>query len=120
MGERPLLVESPLPHGSSGLALLRQTPSAFPQPVTPCCALLLMVLLFLASNVVADAPENLAPVPISTELRASFQLDPFYVKVIDAEGMPVVGSAKVSDAALAECAWIVRHMLLSRPDVLKA
>ena len=58
--------------------------------------------------------------PVPDAVRESFKLAPFYQKYLDAGGMPIVGSAKVSDAALAECAWIVGHMLKNRPDILKA
>lgn len=68
----------------------------------------------------AHAAEPLAPGPVPPEVRAQFQLAPFYQKHIAVGGLPIVGSAKVSDAALAECAWIVAHMLEQRPDILAA
>ena len=37
-----------------------------------------------------------------------------------ADGLPILGSAKVSDNALAEAAWIVRHLLAGRDEVRKA
>jgi len=69
-----------------------------------------------------EPPErNLAAVtPIPSQLRDTLGLDRFYQKHVDAGGLPVVGSAKVSDDALAEGAWIVQHMLASRPDILSA
>ncbi len=60
------------------------------------------------------------PGPIPAEVRERLKLDPFYQKYVDASGLPVVGSAKVSDNALAETAWIVRRMLDGRDDLIKA
>jgi Xaa-Pro aminopeptidase len=47
-------------------------------------------------------------------------LDPFYTKYVSATGLPVVGSAKVSDFALREAAYLVDQMLSHRPDVRDA
>ncbi len=78
---------------------------------------------FLAALVLltaAHAAEPLTPGPVPPEVRAQFHLAPFYQKHVAVGGLPIVGSAKVSDAALAECAWIVVHMLEKRPDILEA
>ncbi len=58
--------------------------------------------------------------PVPDRIRTTFELSSFYQKYLDVEGFPVVGSAQVSDAALCEAAWIVRHMLGERSDILKA
>ena len=58
--------------------------------------------------------------PVAEEVRAQFQLDPFYQKHLDVGGLPVVGSKQVSDAAIREAAWIVRKMLGDRSDILRA
>ncbi len=71
-----------------------------------------LALVVFASPAAAD--------PVPKELRDRLKLDAFYQKHADADGLPVVGSAKVSDAALAEAAWIVRNMLAGRADILKA
>jgi cyclophilin family peptidyl-prolyl cis-trans isomerase len=60
------------------------------------------------------------PGPISDDLRRDWKLDRFYQKTADAKGLPVVGSDKVSDNALAEAAWIVERMLEGREDIRKA
>lgn len=44
----------------------------------------------------------------------------FYEKYTDAFGIPVVSSAKVSDAALLVARDIINYMLVKRPDVRKA
>jgi Xaa-Pro aminopeptidase len=51
---------------------------------------------------------------------ASLGLDPFYAKYVSAHGLPVVGSAKVSDAALREAAFLVDQMLNHRPEIREA
>jgi hypothetical protein len=51
---------------------------------------------------------------------ASLGLSPFYAKHVPVGGLPVVGSAKVSDFALKEAAYLVGKMLEHRPDVREA
>ncbi len=58
--------------------------------------------------------------PVPAKLKEKLKLDPFYEKYVDADGLPVLGSKKVSDDALAEAAWVVRKMLDGRKDLLKA
>jgi cyclophilin family peptidyl-prolyl cis-trans isomerase len=58
--------------------------------------------------------------PVPDELRASLKLEDYYQKYLDAGGLPVLGSAKLSDPALREAAWIVQRMLDGRADVLAA
>jgi len=47
----------------------------------------------------------------------SLGLDPFYRKYVDANGIPVVSSEKVPDAALLVMRDIITTMLLTRPDL---
>ena len=47
---------------------------------------------------------------------AELELDPFYKKYVNAQGIPVVGSEKVPDAALLMARDIVQFMLSDRPD----
>ncbi|MGE3818151.1 MAG: hypothetical protein AB7I30_01835 [Isosphaeraceae bacterium] len=64
-----------------------------------------------------------APAPFSpkrTEPPADWKLDPFYVKHVDLKGFPILGSAKVSDQALFEAAYLVNQMLGDRPEILEA
>jgi cyclophilin family peptidyl-prolyl cis-trans isomerase len=75
--------------------------------------LALVALLFAAGF--ATAAE-----PVPEKLREQLKLDPFYEKYVDADGLPVLGSKKVSDDALAEAAWIIRRMLDGRKDILEA
>lgn len=57
---------------------------------------------------------------IPATLRREFNLAPFYQKHLMVGGLPVVGSTNLSDNALREAAWIVRHMLAGRDDLLRA
>ena len=47
----------------------------------------------------------------------SLGLDPFYKKYVDANGIPVVSSERVPDAALLVVRDIITTMLLTRPDL---
>jgi cyclophilin family peptidyl-prolyl cis-trans isomerase len=58
--------------------------------------------------------------PVSDDLRAEFEMAPFYQKSVMLGSFPVVGSAQVSDAALLEAGWIVEKMLGDRNDILDA
>ena len=58
--------------------------------------------------------------PVSDELRAEFELAPFYQKSVILGSFPIVGSANVSDEALLEAAWILRQMVPGRQDILDA
>lgn len=56
---------------------------------------------------------------VPKELRDRAKLDPFYKKCVDLEGLPILSSEKVSDAALLEAAFLIHKMLAERPDILK-
>ena len=60
------------------------------------------------------------PVKPSTEVREVFDLSPFYQQWIDVEGLPIVASSKVNPYAVKEAAWLIRQMIVHRPDVLQA
>jgi alpha-glucosidase len=89
------------------------------------------VLVLVAFTPVLAAREPLpeAPAPraagtprvveVTKELRDRLKLDPFYQKHLDLDGLPILTSEKVSDAALVEAAYLIRRMLAERPDILK-
>jgi hypothetical protein len=54
------------------------------------------------------------------EVVQALNLSPFYAKHVDVAGFSVVSSAKVADAALLEAAWLIRHELEGRDDILQA
>lgn len=56
--------------------------------------------------------------PIPDELRAAYDLDPFYVKHTLARGVPVISSAAPSDAALSRACELLIDMLSVRDDVV--
>jgi hypothetical protein len=58
--------------------------------------------------------------PVPEELRRELKLDPFYQKCVTVMGLPIVASAKPSDFALLEAAYIVRQMLGGRPEIVQA
>lgn len=66
----------------------------------------------------ADVPPKVGPVP--NELRESLKLDPYYEKYTDYRGYPILGSAKVSDAALLEARYLISQMLVDRDDLLQS
>lgn len=51
---------------------------------------------------------------------ADMNLDAFYTKYVEANGYPIVSSARVNDYALKEAAYLIDMMLANRPDVRKA
>ncbi|MCA9148606.1 MAG: peptidylprolyl isomerase [Planctomycetales bacterium] len=78
---------------------------------------LLLCVAFLLSTAFSYA-DDVTSVP--EDVRERFNLADHYQKHLNAGGLPVVGSNKVSDAALREAAWIVQHMLAARPELLTA
>ena len=54
------------------------------------------------------------------DIVKSLKLDPFYQKYINACGVAVVSSDKVSDYAMLEAAYLIGKMLEDRPDIGKA
>ncbi|MDH3590403.1 MAG: hypothetical protein OER88_00890 [Planctomycetota bacterium] len=76
-----------------------------------------LALLLLFGSAVA-APPKVGPVPEA--VRKRLRLDAFYQKHLDAGGLPVVASDKVSDRALLAAAELLDIMLNTRPDVRKA
>jgi hypothetical protein len=134
--ERPAIMQCPWP-GSPSDSLAAEAPSQHPPGVIapprsriPDCAPPgwsppAELKLFEAPKPSPDRPEPIvsdylayvitAPPP---ELVQRFQLDTsFYSKYADANGFPILGSAKVSDAALAIVRDQVNYMLGNRPDV---
>ncbi len=69
--------------------------------------------MFSASTIVGAEP-------IPDAMREQWQIPGFYQKMANAGGIPVIGSAKVRAEALDECAWLVRQMLVKRPDIIAA
>ena len=77
-------------------------------------ALFLAALAAVASGCASGAE---APATMLGRPPAALGLDPFYAKHVDAGGIPVVGSARVPDAALLKARDIVTALLARRADV---
>lgn len=59
--------------------------------------------------------------PLTDEFRREYDnLDPFYQKYADANGLPVVSSMSPADEALTRVCELVIDMVSARPDVLEA
>ncbi|NDG62126.1 MAG: hypothetical protein EBY29_01475 [Planctomycetes bacterium] len=87
--------------------------------MTIALRLILVLILFgqLVVTVSASADVVIAPSP---EIVARLSLSPFYTKCVMVEGLPVVGSAKVSDYGLLEAAYLIRKEIGHRPEILRA
>ncbi len=57
---------------------------------------------------------------LADDVREKLELSSFYQKSVQVDELYVVGSARVSDFALREAAWIVGHMLAERKDIIRA
>lgn len=80
-----------------------------------CSAALLGLQLSLQMSLALPAADLVVSPP-----PADVKAPEFYTKYIDADGYPIVASAKVNDYALKEAAFLVKKMLAHRPDVRKA
>lgn len=66
-------------------------------------------------NAEVDECGDVGSVPDS--VREGFSLDPFYLKYVDAAGLPVVSSGAPDDIALKRACKLLLNMLSERPDV---
>lgn len=80
-------------------------------------AALLLATTMVSAQSASKLSYEVKPVPDS--VREKLKLAPFYQKYLDLDGLPVLGSAKVSDYAMREAAWIVSHMLAEHPVILQ-
>ncbi len=79
--------------------------------------LICFALSLTATAQVISIPE---PAPPPPDVRAYFNLDPYYEQWIDVKGFPVLASGKVNPYAVKEAAWQIRQMIGHRPDILQA
>jgi len=106
-----------------GLLLARQSSALLNQPIRETCmraakVVMISLALLLSTNTWSVPGHAQKPVkPPPAELQNKLDLCSFYDKYLDANGLPVVASDKVSDEALREAAWIVNHMLKDREDI---
>lgn len=87
-----------------------------------CAHSLLPAVIFACLSALAcgDGPSTASEVSDISPPPAEWNLDPFYKKHISANGYPIVSSARVSDYALKEAAWLVNLLLSERPDIRQA
>lgn len=76
----------------------------------------LMLVLLFALPALADRKVQ----AVSDEVREQFGLDPFYEKILNADGLLFVGSEKVPDEAFQEAAYLIDQMLMGRDDLREA
>jgi cyclophilin family peptidyl-prolyl cis-trans isomerase len=97
--------------------------SAFHRTSTAAAMLFVLFAVLLPASARAEAaagvPEKWKIGPVPDEVRARLNLVPFYQKYVEVAGLPIVGSANVSDFALLEAAWVVRHEVGDRDDILR-
>ena len=67
-----------------------------------------------------QAAEDAHVTSVPANVRSQFRLSPFYTKYVNAGGVPVLSSAKVSDFALLEARYLILQMVGHRPEVLAA
>jgi len=77
-----------------------------------------VVLIAQAEPTHRSIQEGVSAVPEA--VRERLGLASFYQKHLDVGGLSIVGSASVSEYALLEAAWIIRHMIPGRDDILNA
>jgi hypothetical protein len=76
---------------------------------------------FLIAAVVTAADETPKVTAVPEKVIERFKLDTdFYKKHIDYKGFSILGSGKVSDAALFEARYLIDKLLGQRPDILQA
>ena len=82
--------------------------------------LFVLVLLLIQGQGFAQQPFSLDRVDRVGPVPSELGIDPFYKKHLDADGIAIVSSGKVSDEALAITRRVVVTMLSKRPDLKKA
>jgi hypothetical protein len=70
-------------------------------------------LPIVGSDGVATTQPAIRVGPITDQLRREYHLNPFYTKTLTIDGIPIIGSDKVSDFAFLECAYTLDHMLMN-------
>lgn len=81
---------------------------------------ILLLNTLAACTPLAAAEEVVRVTPVPEAVREEFKLAAHYQKFVSAGGLPVVGSAKVSDFALLEACFLILQMVGHRPEVLEA
>ncbi|MAW77807.1 MAG: hypothetical protein CMJ95_10555 [Planctomycetes bacterium] len=80
----------------------------------------LLIVLAGCNTLSFRDPVSAVVKPVSDELRASLNLDPFYQQHADVSGFPVLASAKAQPESLVEARYLILQMVGHRPDILSA
>lgn len=75
-----------------------------------------LLALFIATPTLAERKAG----PISDEVRERFALDTYYTKLLNADGLLLLGSDKVPDEAFYEAAYLIDRVLVGRDDLRQA
>lgn len=79
------------------------------------------IFFIILVNSCSDKKGRLSSVDIKVAaVPDTLGIDPFYKKYMDADGIPIVSSAKVNDVALTRAAKVISQVLSKREDVKKA
>jgi hypothetical protein len=78
-----------------------------------------LLICLLALPAIADAPVREVE-PVSDDVRETYALDPYYKKILNADGLLFLGSDKVPDEAFEEAAYLIDRVLDGRDDLRKA
>lgn len=84
----------------------------------PRCFVWLVLLGLIGGRLPVLADDEAGAPP--ADMVKAWNLSPVYQKYADVEGFPILSSAKVSDYALKEAAYLIRHMIGQRPEILHA
>lgn len=79
----------------------------------------MMLLIAIAGLIGMSAMQDAVTAP-SESLVERFHLSPLYRKSIVVSELPIIGSAKVSDVALLEAAYLIRMEIGGRLDIVRA
>ncbi|MGE0706799.1 MAG: hypothetical protein AB7N76_06300 [Planctomycetota bacterium] len=79
-------------------------------------ALALLALALLGATPAQADPLGAPP----AELVAKLKLSPLYTRCVSVHGFPVLGTAKASDYALREAAWLIEKLIGHRPELQQA
>jgi cyclophilin family peptidyl-prolyl cis-trans isomerase len=97
-----------------------ETSGRTPDATTRACRHRRLAVSFFLSYLICFSlgaqTDSIGPVPQA--LREQLKLDPFYRKYLAVGKLPILSSTNACDFALFEAAYIVRHMLSLRPDII--
>lgn len=81
-----------------------------------------LLVLVMARDVCSQQPAHAARAvePVTDALREKYALDPFYKKLVNADGLLILSSDRVPDEGLVEAAYLIDQVLKGRDDIRAA